>query len=101
MASFSKPGPNGGRLLPEIVRVIGVTPFEDQERWMVVRGTYIAANCRGEALKDRSKCEWVPYPREAIKFVGCGPEAAGYATSASERGPVTRPGTPDPWEEGE
>jgi hypothetical protein len=74
-AAQGKPGPNGGRLLPEVVRVIGVTSMEDGERWKVVRGTYIAAKCRGELVNDFSSCEWVPFDRDQIQFVGCGKEA--------------------------
>jgi hypothetical protein len=70
----------GNRLLPEVVRLIGVTPAEDGERWMVVRGGfYDSAKCAGENLHDRSKCDWQPWPKEKIQTgPGCGPEANAF-----------------------
>lgn len=58
---------SGSRLLPEIVRVIGVTSLEDGERWKVLR--------QGETDPEN----WVPYARGEIQFGGgCGPEAAAF-----------------------
>lgn len=58
---------SGSRLLPEIVRVIGVTSIEDGERWKVLR--------QGETDPEK----WVPYSRTEIQFGGgCGPEAAAF-----------------------
>lgn len=76
LAPMQRRAPGGARLLPEVVRVIGTTSFEDGERWMVIRGVYIAANCKGANVYDREKCDWQPFAREAIQFHGCGPEAA-------------------------
>lgn len=69
----------GNRLLPEIVRLIGVTSPEDGERWMVMRGGfYNPAKCAGENIHDRSKCDWQPWPKEKIQTIGCGPEANAF-----------------------
>lgn len=54
---------SGNRLLPEIVRVIGVTTAEDGERWKVLRA--------GEFDPEK----WQPWPKRKIQFHGCGPEA--------------------------
>jgi hypothetical protein len=53
----------GTRLLPEVVRVIGVTSGEDGERWKVLRAGEFDAT------------QWQPWPKEKIQFTGCGPEA--------------------------
>lgn len=74
-APFQKASPNGSRLLPEIVRVIGKTSPEDGERWKVVRGIYFADKCAGELVNDLDSCEWLPFAQAEIQFVGCGPEA--------------------------
>lgn len=69
-----KLSPGGSRLLPEIVRVIGVTSMEDGERWMIVRGGAYSAQACADPW-DRERCEWVPMEKEHIQFSGCGPEA--------------------------
>jgi hypothetical protein len=74
--SFGKSGPNGGKLLPVIVRIIGVTPAEDGERWKVL--------LPGEFDPEN----WVPMAKEEIRFVMCGPEAEGYS-AASRHAPVS------------
>jgi hypothetical protein len=64
----------GTRLLPEIVRVIGVTDGEDGERWKVLRsGEYDAT-------------QWQPWPKEKIQFSGCGPEADAFAQVIAAQG---------------
>jgi hypothetical protein len=69
----------GNRLVPEIVRLIGVTSAEDGERWMVVRGGfYDPAKCAGPNVHDRSKCDWQPWPKEKVQTIGCGPEASAF-----------------------
>lgn len=55
-----------GKILPEVVRIIGTTPPEDGERWKVLRsGEYDAT-------------KWQPWSKESISFVGCGSEAAAF-----------------------
>lgn len=59
-----------GKLLPEIVRVIGVTSPEDGERWKVLRaGEY-----------DPKK--WQPWPKNAIRFTGCGVQMEAFREAA-------------------
>ena len=53
----------GNRLLPEIVRLIGVTPDADGGRWMVLRA--------GEFDPEN----WQPWEKSRIQTFGCGPEA--------------------------
>jgi hypothetical protein len=67
----------GNRVLPEIVRIIGITSPEDGERYMVIRGTYFPTNCAGDLLKDRDSCPWLPFQKEQILFI-CGREADAY-----------------------
>lgn len=64
----------GGKVLPEIVRLIGVTSAEDGERWKVVRGLYNADACALDV--DGDACGWLPYDRSQIKTGAvCGPES--------------------------
>lgn len=63
LAIAQRPAPGGGRLLPEVVRVIGATSGEDGERWKVLRA--------GEFNPER----WQPWEKEKIQFQGCGAEA--------------------------
>lgn len=72
--------------LPEIVRLIGVTSFEDGSRWMVMRGVYFAEHCSGENLYDRSLCDWQPWPKEKIQLKGCGAEAQALKEMQGFRG---------------
>jgi hypothetical protein len=73
----------GNRILPEVVYVIGETPATDGQRWMVIRGVYIAAKCRGELLSDFRSCEWVPFEKTEIQFHGCGPDAMAHQQIAA------------------
>jgi hypothetical protein len=76
--AMQKHTPGGSRLLPEIVRIIGLTPIEDGERLMVIRGVYTPAKCRGDLLWNRTSCDWQPFAREEVQTRGCGPEASAY-----------------------
>lgn len=51
-----------GKLLPERILIIGITPLEDGERWMVVRGP------------EWDFDDWQPWERESIAF---GAQCAG------------------------
>jgi hypothetical protein len=55
-----------GKLLPEVVRIIGVTSFEDGQRYKVLRA--------GEFDTAR----WQPWEREKIRFNGCGMEVEAF-----------------------
>lgn len=50
----------GNRILPEMVRVIGVTSAEDGERWKVLRAG------------ERDPRAWQPWEKSRIQFYGCG-----------------------------
>jgi hypothetical protein len=52
-----------GKMLPEIVRVIGTY---SSDKWMVLRS--------GE-FNER---HWQPWPKEKIRFIGCGREADAF-----------------------
>lgn len=58
-----------GKLLPEIVRVIGFTSAEDGHRAKILRAGQF----------DVTK--WQPWPEKSIRYVGCGPEAEAYMPS--------------------
>ncbi len=60
-----------GRILPEIVRVIGIYESSQGDEWKVLRA--------GEFNPQK----WQPWPKDQIQFRGCGPE--GDALSAMQR----------------
>lgn len=66
-----------GRMLPEVVRVIGVYESPSGEQWKVLRS--------GEFNVDN----WQPWPKRKIQFFGCGPEAD--AVSAVTGAPPNQP----------
>jgi hypothetical protein len=70
----------GNRLLPEIVRLIGMTSPEDGERWKVLR--------QGEQNPDN----WQPWPKEKIQTGrACGPEADAFREIAARKVPTILP----------
>lgn len=78
---------SGGRLLPRTVYIIGFTSFEDGHRLMGVVGVYTAANCRGDLVRDRSKCDWLPFDEREVQKTGCGPETQAHMDLAARREP--------------
>jgi hypothetical protein len=67
----------GGKVMPEIVRLIGRTSPEDGERWMVVRGYYNRQACVSDLMG--AECGWLPFHGDEIRIGAvCGPEAQAF-----------------------
>ena len=63
-----------GKLLPEIVRVIG-TYEHNSDEWMVLRSG------------ERNPAKWVPIPKSDVRFINCGESDASriFARTSAER----------------
>ena len=80
LPTLAQRGKVPGTLLPEIVRVIGITPIEDGERLKVLRaGEFNPSN-------------WQPWPKELIHFGAiCGREADAFRELDAVRGAFDDP----------